>query len=176
MKKSTIISIAVCAALVILVPLSVWAFKTGLAPKGQSGSFSRKTIDRIDFCVENTKFILQKPASGGTDYTVSFFFSAKKTQADFFGRIDSVQIKNLTYDNIVFVPQNEYCDASTLHHLLLPVADGEPAEVKWRADLTFTTQSAKTLNPVIEITYTSGMSRQTADTHILEIPLSITFQ
>ena len=166
----------ICAALVILVPLSVWAFKTGAAPKAQSGQFVRKIIDRIDISVDNTDFILAKPAADGSDYTVSFIFSAKKTQADFYGRIDSVQIKGIAYDNIVFVPQNEYCDGMTLNDLLLPVADGEPAEVVWRGDMTFHAADDATLSPVIEVTYTSGMSRQTADTHILEIPLSIRYE
>ena len=176
MKKSTLISIAVCAALVILVPLSVWAFKTGSAPKSQSGQFVRKIIDRIDISVDNTDFILEKPAAGGSDYTISFVFSAKKTQADFYGRIDSVQVKGLSYDNIVFLPQNEYCDGKTLNDLLLPVADDEPAEVRWRGDMTFHAADSAPLSPVIEITYTSGMSRQTADTHVLEIPLTIQYK
>ncbi len=176
MKKSTLISIIVCAALVILVPLSVWAFKTGAAPKAQSGRFVRKIIDRIDVTVDNTDFVLAKPSPDGSDYTVSFVFSAKKTQADFYGRIDSVQVKGLAYDNIVFVPQNDYCDGLTLHDLLLPVTDGEPAEAVWRGDMTFHTTDPTPLTPVIEITYTSGMSRQTADTHILEIPLTIRYE
>ena len=105
-----------------------------------------------------------------------FISPQKKTQTDFFGRIDSVKINGLTYDNIVFVPQNDNCDGLTLTDLLLPVADGEPAEVKWRADLTFTAADARPLSPVIEITYTGGMSEETADTHVLEIPLSVTFE
>ena len=176
MKKSTLISIIICTALVILAPVTVWAFKTGAAPKAQSGQFVRRIIDRIDVTVDNTDFVLEKPAAGGSDYTVSFLFSAKKTQADFYGRIDSVQIKGLVYDNIVFVPQNEYCDGLTLHDLLLPVTDGEPAEVVWRGEMTFRAEEPAPISPLIEITYTSGMSRQTADTHILEIPLSIHFE
>ena len=176
MKKSTVAGIAICAALVLLVPLTVWAFKTGRAAKSQSGSFNRQIIDRIDFAVENTEFVMEKPAAEGTDYTVTFYFSAKKTQADFYGRIDSVRVTGLTYDNIVFLPQNEYCDGKTLTDLLLPVAEGEPQEAKWRGDMTFTAASATPLTPVIEITYTSGLSPQTADTHILEIPLTIRFE
>ncbi len=175
MKKSTLVSILICAALVIAVPLTVWAVKSGKAPQSQSGSFSRRIIDRIDFSVENTEFVLKKSESGPEDYTISFYFSAKKTQADFYGRIDSVKINGLTYDNIVFVPQNDNCDGLTLTDMLLPVKDGEPAEARWRADMTFTVADAKPLAPVIEITYTSGMTQQTADTHILEIPLTITF-
>ena len=44
------------------------------------------------FSVENTEFTLQKEDAGQEDYTVSFYLSAKKTQADFYGRIDSVRI------------------------------------------------------------------------------------
>ena len=176
MKKNTLIGILLCAALVIAVPVTVWAFKTGQAPKNQSGSFTRRIIDRIDFSVENTEFVLKQSESGPEDHTISFYFSAQKTQADFYGRIDSVKINGLTYDNIVFVPQNDNCDGLTLTDMLLPVKDGEPAEVRWRADVTFTAADAKPLAPVIEITYTSGMTQQTADTHILEIPLSITFE
>ena len=175
MKKSTVISIVICAALIVAVPVTVWALKTGKAPLSQTGSFQRQIVDRIDFSVENTEFTLQKEAAGQEDYTVSFYLSAKKTQADFYGRIDSVRITGLNYDNIVFVPQNEYCDGMTLNDLLLPVIDGEPVEARWRGDLTFTAQSAAPLSPVIEITYTGGMTRESADTHILEIPLTIRF-
>ena len=176
MKRSTLISILICAALAVAVPLAVWAVKTGQAPQAQSGSFSRQIIDRIDFAVENTEFVLKKTADGPEDYTISFFFSAQKTQADFYGSIDSVRITGLAYDNIVFIPQNENCDGLTLTDMILPVKDGEPAEVKWKAELTFTAQTAAPLSPVMEITYTSGLSQQTSDTHILEIPLAITFQ
>ena len=176
MKKTTIINILICAALVIAVPMTVWAIKTGKAPKSQSGSFSRQIIDRIDFCVENTEFVLKKTDSAPEDYTISFYISAKKTQADFYGRIDSVRVTGLIYDNIVYVPQNDNCDGLTLTNTILPVKDGEPAEVKWKAELTFTAQSAAPLSPVIEITYTGGLTQQTADTHILEIPLSITLE
>ena len=176
MKKSTLFSIVICVALVILVPLTVWAVKSGKAPQSQSGSFTRKIIDRIDFSVENTEFVLEKAGNGPEDYTISFYFSAQKTQADFYGRIDSVKVNGLTYDNIVFVPQNDNCDGLTLTDMLLPVKDGEPAEVRWRADVTFTASDTRTLSPVLEITYTGGMSEETADTHILEIPLSIKFE
>ena len=176
MKRSTIRSILICVVLVIAVPVMVWAIKTGKAPQSQSGSFSRQIIDRIDFCVENTEFVLKKTESGQEDYTLSFYLSAKKTQADFYGRIDSVRITGMTYDNIVFIPQNDNCDGLTLTNAILPVKDGEPAEAKWKADLTFTAQTAAALSPVIEITYTSGLSHQTSDTHILEIPLSITIE
>ncbi|MBQ6067022.1 MAG: hypothetical protein IJK89_09370 [Clostridia bacterium] len=176
MKKSTLFSMIICAALVIAVPVTVWAIKTGQAPKATSGSFRRQIVDRIDFAVENTEFTLKKPKSGPQDYTVSFYISAEKTQADFYGRIDSVRVTGIDYDNIVFRPQNENCDGLTLNDLLLPVKDGEPAEVEWKAELTFTAADTKSLSPVIEIIYTSGMTQQTADTHILEIPLSITFE
>ena len=175
MKKSTLFSIIVCAALVILVPLTVWAIKSGKAPETQTGSFSRQIVDRIDFAVENTEFTLKKTGSDPEDFTLSFYLSAIKTQADFYGRIDSVRVKGIDYDNIVFMPQNENCDGMTLTELLLPVKNGEPAEVKWRADLTFTAQSTAPLSPVIEITYTSGMTFESADTHILEIPMKVTF-
>ena len=175
MKKSTVFSTVVCAALVVLIPLTVWAIKSGKAPETHSGHFSRQIIDRIDFSVENTEFQLKKTATLPEDFTLSFYLSAKKTQADFYGRIDSVRITGIDYDNVVFLPQNENCDGMTLNELLLPVKDGEPAEVKWRADLTFTAQTASPLSPVLEITYTSGMTYQSADTHILEIPLSVTF-
>lgn len=175
MKKTTVISIAICAALVVLVPLSVWAVKSGKQPASQSGRFSRQIVDRIDFAVDNTSFVLKKTDSAPEDYTISFYFSAKKTQADFYGRIDSVRVTGIDYDNIVYLPQNENSDGLTLNELLLPVKDGEPAEVKWRADLTFTAQTTAPLSPVLEITYTSGMTYPSADTHILEIPLAITF-
>ena len=175
MKKTTLFSMIICAALVISVPVAAVGIKNGKAPRSQSGSFSRQIVDRIDFSVENTAFQLNKSETGPEDYTISFYIAAQKTQADFYARIDSVRINGLTYDNIVFVPQNDNCDGLTLNDLLLPVINGEPAEVKWRADLTFTAADATPLSPVVEIIYTSGLSLQTADTHLLEIPLSITF-
>ena len=56
MKKSTVISIVICAALIVAVPVTVWAIKTGKAPLSQTGSFQRQIVDRIDFSVENTEF------------------------------------------------------------------------------------------------------------------------
>lgn len=176
MKKSTLFGILICVLLVAAVPVSVWAYKTGRAPKAQSGSFSRQIVDRIDFCVENTEFVLNKPKKGGENYTLTFYISAKKTQADFFGRIDSVRVTGIDYDNIVFLPQNENCDGLTLNDMLLPVKDGEPAEVRWKAELTFTAQSDTPPEPVVEIAYTGGMTQQTADSHLLEVPLRITFE
>lgn len=176
MKRSTLLSIFICALLIILVPAAVWAIKSGKAPKAQSGSFSRNIIDRIDFSIENNEFRLKKDGASPEDYTISFYLSAKKTQADFYGRIDNVTIEGMSYDNIVFIPQNENCNGLTLTDMLLPVVGGEPAEVKWRADLTFSSANTKPLSPVIKITYTSGISLETSDTHILEIPLSVTFE
>lgn len=174
MKHSRILNIFVCVLIVLAVPLAVFAIKTGNPAKSAAGTYERKTTDRIDITVDHTEFELEQVFPGQTTFTVSFDFSVRKTQADFYAVINSFDIDGIEYDSLVFTPLNENCDGATLSDQVLPAVNGEPVELSWKADLTFSLTDADIYTPNIVLNYTSGMTSLTCDTHELEIPLLIT--
>lgn len=166
-KKLTVV---ICVLLVLLVPAAVFAVTTMKPADKASGSFTRDYVDRINLSITNTDFELNKTSAG--KYIITFIFKAEKTEADFYGVINSLRIDGLDYDNAVFTPLNENSDGKTLTNVNLPVKNGKAVPAEYRADITFTSTESK-INPVIVLDYTSGYSMLAAERHQLEIPLSV---
>ena len=160
--------ILLCAAILTLAAVLVTVGIAVGRPTQSEGGYYRDVIDRLDIGVEHTEFRLAADPDG--EYEVSFRLSLKKAEADFYAllhsvQIEGVQVKTLTFCNVTgnaeFMPRD----------LLLPAENGVAKEIAWDVTLTFTAAEAGELPFSLTLDYTSGMTRDTADEHILEIPM-----
>lgn len=175
-KKHRLLITGVCIVLLFGIGITAISVVGGKKPTVEAGSFENLIADRIEIKVENTEFTLKKSTDSPEQFTLTLFFSAKKTQPDFYAMINSFSLKDLSYDNIVFTALNDETEEKTLDYLLLPANNGEPEEMKWQVDITLTVAGKGTYESAIKLDYTSGMNKNSAQQKIMEIPLKITVE
>lgn len=175
-KKHKPLLILISCVLLIAVGFTVFAVNNQKKPESVSGKFENLTADRIEIMLENTEFKLKKTSDSAEEYTISFFFSAKKTQGDFYALINSFKISDIAFDNIVFTALTDAAEGKTLDKLKLTATDGEPDLFRWRVDLTLSIAGKGEYNPVIMIDYTTGMTENSAQRKFIEIPVTITVE
>ena len=163
-------------ALAVFLLLAAFAL-TGIAilrPAQSSGSYERDIIDRVCFSVENTDFVLPGGTGGTEESELVFTFSAKKTEADFYAVIHSIELSGLDYRSMTF----QAAEANRPYipeDLTLPAENGKPTELRWTVTVNFTADSAAAKDFELLIDYSAGMTPATADEHILSIPMHLTF-
>ena len=101
MKKNSV-KILICIIILISLPLSVFAVQKAIKPTSQKGEYDQKLIDRVNLSVENTDFVVTKTADGEETFYITFTFSAQKTEADFYAKINSFSISGIEFENIIF--------------------------------------------------------------------------
>ncbi len=173
LKNHKPILVTISCILLIAVTFTVFAVNNQKKPESVSGKFENLTADRIELILENTEFILKKSTDSAESYTLSFFFSAKKTQGDFHAVINSFTVSDIAYDNLVFTALTDAAQEKTLDGLILTSTDGEPDLFQWRVDMTLSILGKGEYNPVIRIDYTSGITETSAQRKFIEIPVSI---
>lgn len=169
-SKKTVAVISAVLAL-ILIPLGVAAVKNGIAPKTKSGGFVQKTVDRINLTVDSTEFSFDFSDNGV--YTLSFEFTAEKTEAEFYGRLDSFAVTGLDTEYTLLTAvdgSSEY----VLDAAVLPAKDGKAEKLVWSVEAPCKIDGRGTFTGEIAIEYTSGITQEQADSHLLKIPLTIT--
>lgn len=175
-KKYRLLLAGVCIVLIFGISITAISVVGGKKPTVEAGSFENLIADRIEIKVENTEFTLKKSNDSPEQFTLTLFFSAKKTQADYYAMINSFNITGISYDNIVFTALNSETEDKTLDSLILPAKDGEAELMKWQIDITLTVSGKGTYESAIRLDYTSGINKNSAQQKIMDIPLEITVE
>ena len=162
------------SVLVIAITVSATAVIGGKKPSVQSGSFENLIADRIELTLENTEFKLVRSSQATDTYTLTMLLSAKKTQADFYAVLNSFSITGIENDSLVFTALNSVTENNAIEELMLTATNGEPDTFHWQIDLTLKMAGKGTFSPKINIEYTSGLTKESATSKLLEIPLTIT--
>ena len=166
------LALLLSAVFVLLIPPGVFAAKTLLRPKSAAGGYYRDIVDRLEITVDRTAFTFQ----GGGAMQAELTLTLQKTEADFYALIDAVDVAGLEYDSLELICETPGIDPALPENMLLPVRDGESAPLQWKLLLTFTADAPATLTPVLEVSYTSGLTAETADGRLLQIPLTLTVE
>lgn len=174
LKKNKFIILLLAVFLLFGTSIGVFATIGGKAPTAQSGEYGNPVADRVYFSVKNTSFSLKKNSADSEKFTITVFFSAKKTQADFYAILNSFTFSGLSYDSMVFTALNADTEGKTANSTLLPAKDGEPVLLEWQVDITFNIVNKGTYNTKILLDFTSGLSEATAQQKLTEIPVTIT--
>ena len=171
-KKKSLVILAFVLA-VILIPVGAFAVKNAVQPSATVGGFVQKTVDRLNLTVDKTEFVFKRSADN--TYNISFTFSAEKTEADFYGVINSLSIDKISGEYILFTA----ADGSpqyVINDTVLPASGGKTQPLSWTVEVPCSIQGTGTVNGSIRIEYTSGVTQQAADSHLLEIPLTVTIK
>ena len=143
-------------------------------PQESAGQFERDVIDRVRFQVENTDFTLIKSGDEPEEYEITFSLTAEKTEPDFYAILHSVDLEGLEYDSLIF--QSDSNENNVPIDLPLPAENGKTVPLQWTVKLLFTSEKKAPVDFSLVIRYSSGITENTADTHILKIPMHITFE
>ncbi len=162
-----------CVILILGITVSAIGVNMGKKPAVQAGKFENLIADRIELTVENTEFQIKKASTSAETFTLTFYLSAKKTQADFYAELNSFSINNIAYDNIVFTALTPAAENKTISDLTLTATEGVPDEFRWEADVTMTFSGKGVYTANLNIIYTSGMTAATAQQKLFEIPILI---
>ncbi len=178
MSKKAKILTALVSVIVLLAGISITVFSVagGKKPAVQSGNFANTIADRIEITVENTEFVLKKSSDKAESFTLTMFISAKKTQPDFYAVLDSIELTSLAYDNIVYTAKSEAAENKTVNSLPLTSTNGEADIFSWQTDITLSVLGKGVYNSVLKISYTSGITKNTAQSKFMEIPIKITVE
>lgn len=172
-RKHRIILTLLAILLLIGISVSAVAVSQSLKPDVSSGSFQNLIADRIEIIVENTEFTIKKASDDIETVTLTMFLSVKKTQADFYGMINSITFSGISYDNIVFTALNEDTENKTPDSLILGAKNGNPDTYKWQIDVTFSVKGKGSYPSSLSIDCISGMSEITSAGRLFEIPIGI---
>lgn len=170
MKKKNIIMTAVALMIILAVSAAM-----GIAvnrQKESKGKYYRDIVDRVSFSLENTEFELVK--SETEDCEITFSFSAKKTEADFYAVINSLDVEGISYKSLVF-ENTSGAQNYVPEDVLLPAENGEAKEISWNIKMTVSNDIVENTDFYFVVDYTSGMTPDTSDEHILRIPMKIVF-
>lgn len=143
-------------------------------PSRSAGQFERDVLDRIRFQVENTDFTLKKTGTGPEEFEIAFTLTAEKTEPDFYAVIHCIDLEGLEYDSLIF--QSNSNENNVPSELPLPAENGKTVPLQWTVRAFFTTENKAPIDFSLVINYTSGITESVADTHILKIPMHITFE
>lgn len=176
MSKTSKRIVLLLSVIILLAGISITVFSIagGKEPSVQGGSFQNLYADRIELTVENTEFTLTKSTDDIESFTLTSYITVKKTQADFYGMIDSFEITDISYDNVVFTALNDVTENKTLDSLLLTSSDSSPDTFRWQVDITMSVLGKGVYNSSFRINYTTGMNKDTAQSKFIEIPVIIT--
>lgn len=170
-NRRKIISTAAAILAALLIPVGVYALKSGVLPTTSSGGFVRQTVDRINLSVDKTEFTFKKSEDG--IYTIKFELSAEKTEAEFYGRLDSFSITGFDTQYTLLTSADGNAEY-VLDSAVLPAKNGKAEKLVWQVEAPCRIGGAGTFNGEIKIEYTSGVTEQFSDSHILAVPVKIT--
>lgn len=173
MKKNTV-KILICILILISLPLSVFAVQKAIKPTSQTGEYEQKLLDRVNLSVENTDFVITKTSDGEETFYITFNFSAQKTEADFYAKINSFSISGIEFENIIFTADEQNGTSVNPDSLVLSAKDDKPIQYKWTAQMTFNITEKGVYTPILEIDYTSGTSKENSEDRYFSVPLTIT--
>lgn len=174
--KKTRFIISFCLVLLI-AGLSAGVLAVANASKPVSPSltavpFERSFIDRIDLRLNATQFVFMIDEGG--KYKLQFTFGAKKTEPDFFARLDDFYISGLQYSEMTVTAGAENGNTVAIPGAELPSDyDGNTQELRWTVEILFETPQTLSVEPVLHLAYTSGTKYELSESYRLEIPMLV---
>ncbi len=172
-RNHKILLTAVSVILLLGIIITAAAVSQNKKPDTASGNFSNLIADRIEIKAENTDFTIKKASDGIETVTLTMFLSVKKTQADFYGILNSLSFSGLAYDNMVFTAKNSVSEGKIPQALTLTATDNEPDIFCWQIDITLSVAEKGTYPAVLTLDYTTGITKATSQNRYIEIPISV---
>lgn len=173
MKENKIISAVSVLFLLFSIPLTVFAIRAVQKPTETKGGYYHTLVDRIDVSADFTEFSFHEPDNANDTCEISFLLTVQKCEADLYARLDSISITGLSYQNAVFLCETPELENTVPENLLLPVVDGKSVPLTWRVTVTAGFPSKGDYSASVRLNYTSGLTQESADSRMLEIPLLI---
>ena len=173
MKNNKLISAFSILFLLVSIPLTVFAIRASQKPVESTGGYYHTLVDRVDVSADHTEFTFQKPDSPGDPCEITFLLTVKKCEADLFARLDSIGINGISYQNAAFFCETQGLENTVPERLLLPVSNGECIPLTWRVSVTASFPSKGDYTASLQLNYTSGLTEESADSRMLEIPLLV---
>ncbi|MBQ6419795.1 MAG: hypothetical protein IJK02_01850 [Clostridia bacterium] len=160
-------------SLTALLLAGVVIVHAALQPKKSEGVYENKIVDRVNFSLENTSFVLNR-ADAGKEISLDLTFRAKKNEADFYAVLESLRFEGITYRTATFtcMTPGQSCLPEKLP---LPAENGEPVEMVWEIVLVFTPSNAQAFTFYLDVEYTAGLNEYMTDDRLVRIPVNVTF-
>ncbi|MBQ7688709.1 MAG: hypothetical protein IJT27_05790 [Clostridia bacterium] len=175
MRKKRL-AILFSALLAVAIPAGVYAAKTLIKPTAVAGGYYSDIVNRVEISADNTAFTFRKTEAGTQTFQAAVTLSLKKCEADFFARLDDLNVSGMDYDTLIFLCKTPGLENAVPQDLYLPAENEESIPLTYEILLTFSSDAAGKYDPVLEIEFTSGLTEATADERLLQIPLTITVQ
>ena len=173
-KKTRIL---ICALLCLLLCITGALFGVAEASRPTevfltAAPFESPYLNRIHLSADATQFVFMRAENG--KYKLSFSLCAKKTEADFYAMLDSVQLSGLPYDKIRFTAAPENGNTVSLFGAELPTnEENVPQPLCWTVDIEFSAAESVTYTPQLILTYTSGTKYAQTERYRTEIPMLV---
>ncbi|MDR1629567.1 MAG: hypothetical protein LBS36_05070 [Oscillospiraceae bacterium] len=169
-QKRVLTAVISCLLMLTLV-ISVPAILGRLGANKTEGSHTQTIVNRVDFLVKNTQYVFLK-TEPAQDFEFTVAVSAKKTEADFYGVINTVAMNNFAYLSCLVNPA-DVAGALPLPDAPLPVVNGSPAAMTWNVFVTFHAEQAMDTAAELAVAYTSGVKAEVANKHLLPVDIQI---
>ncbi len=166
-KKLTVI---LSVIFILLIPITVFAVISAQKADVTKGGFSQNTVDRLNINIDATEFAFKKSDSG--TYMIEFTLTAEKTEGEFYGMLNSVEFSGLDFDYMLLTGENG--ENTAINNTVLPSVNGTPQTLSWNVQIPCKITSAGEYTAEFSVSYTSGLTKDTSDSRVLTIPISIT--
>lgn len=172
MTKNRIRALYAALFVLLCVPLTVFAIRAGAGPSQHGGGYYHTLVDRVDISVDSTAFTLKKSVSGAESFTVPFTLTLQKCEADFYATLDDLEIADLDLSQAEFLCATPGMETVRPAGLALPVQNGESVPLTFNVTLTANFANKGDYTATLKIAYTAGLTKETADSKLTEIPLT----
>lgn len=169
-KKTKYLCAFLAALLVLCLPLGVFAVKNGLFPSSFSGGYDSVKTDRVDISLDKTEFTLTKTSEGPQTFLLSAVLTVRKGEPDIFARLNSVDVSGINCNYVLFTAAEDNGDERTPEGLVLRT----DKPLRWTVEISLDAAAKTTILPELTVDFDSGLTEETADGHLLSIPLEIT--
>ncbi len=175
-RKHKILLTAISVILLFGICISAVAVSQSKKPDVVSGSFKNLIADRLEIIAENTDFTIKKSSADIETVTLTMLLSIKKTQADFYGMLNSLTFSGVAYDNIIFTAKNSVTEGKTPESLILTATESTPDIFCWQLDITLSVAGKGTYPATLTLDYTTGLTQKASQNRFIEIPITITVE
>lgn len=173
MRGKKIISAVISITLALLIGAAAVTAINTLASKTE-GKTESYIVNRVNMSFENTDFAFENVNKGDT-LTCKAHFSVAKTEADFYGMLNSLSIQGIQMKNVVFTAGKNNGTALFPSQQPLASLNGEPVALEWDISFSFVWDgSASEYKLNANIDYTTGVTKDTAQRFITSVPITVT--
>ena len=173
MKHKQFISVFSVLYLFISIPLTVFAIKAAQIPTEKKGGYYHTLVDRVDVSADYTEFTFVQPKNAADACELKFLLTVKKCEPDLYARLDDVELMNLTYESATFLCTTRGQETALPQGVLLPVENGASVPLTWEVTINGRFNARGDYSASLRIHYTSGLTMESADSRILDVPLTI---